>query len=119
MASVPLFEKKCAVKTGKLAETFGELSLVFVVIEIRNVNDPGGLLADGFYDARMSMAKRVDPQPGNEIKILLAFEVVKEDTFAALKRYWITVISGEKKALFKIGNLIEAGHASIVKRMKQ
>ncbi len=62
------------------------------------------------------MAQRVHTEPGHEVEILLAFEVVEENTFAALKADGITVVGGEKKALFKIGDLIEAGHGLIVKR---
>ncbi len=105
-----------AIEARELAQALGQLSLVFVVIEIRNVNDPGRLLADGLHDARMSMAQRVHSEPGDEVEILLAFEVVEENTFAALKANGITVVGGEKKAFFKIGDLIEAGHGLIVKR---
>src|SRR5258708_23627867 len=64
----------------------------------------------------MSMPQRVHTQPGHEVEILLAFEVVEKNTFAALKANGIPVVGGEKKALFKIGDLIEAGHGLIVKR---
>src|SRR6202521_1898431 len=64
----------------------------------------------------MSVPKRVYSEPGHEVEILLAFEVVEENTFAALKGDGIAVVGGEKKALFKIGDLIEAGHGLIVKR---
>src|SRR5258708_35312194 len=64
----------------------------------------------------MSMPQRVHTQPGHEVEILLAFEVVEKNTFAALKANGIPVVGGEKKALFKIGDLIEAGHGVIVKR---
>src|ERR1017187_933350 len=89
-----------AVEAGKLAQTLGQLSLIFVVIEIRYVNDPGGLLADGFHDAWMSMSERVHPEAGHEIEILLTFEVVEENTFAALKADGIAVVGREEKALF-------------------
>src|SRR5580704_12410686 len=65
----------------------------------------------------MSMAQRVDAQSGYEVEILLAFEVVEEDTFAALKAYWITVVGGEKETLFEIDDLFEAGHGLIVNPM--
>src|SRR5260370_40637171 len=64
----------------------------------------------------MSMAQRVHTQSGHEVEILLAFEVVEESTFAALKGNGIAVVGWEKEALFKIGDLIEAGHGLIVKR---
>src|SRR5258707_13301054 len=64
----------------------------------------------------MSMAQRVHTQPGHEVEILLAVEVVEENTFAALKANGIAVVGGEKKALFKIGDLREAGQGLIVKR---
>ena len=105
-----------AIEARNLAQALGQLSLVFVVIKIRNVNHPRRLLADGLHDARMSMAQRVYSEPGHEVEILLAFEVVEKDTFAALKGNGITVVGGEKKALFNIGDLIEAGHGLIVKR---
>src|ERR1039457_2533488 len=106
--------EKDAIETRKLAQTLGELSLILVVIEIRNMNDPGRLLANGFHDPRMRMSQRIHTQPGHKVEILLAFEVVEENTFAALEGYRIAVVGGEKKASFKIGNLIEAGHVVIV-----
>src|SRR5208282_913034 len=83
-------------------------------IEIREMNDPGRLLADGLHDARMTMTERVYPQPRHEVEILLAFEVVKENTLPALKAHGIAVIGREKKALFKADDLVEAGHGFIV-----
>jgi hypothetical protein len=62
------------------------------------------------------MPEGVHPQPGHEVEILLALEVIEKNTFAALKAHGITVVGGEEKALFKIGNLIEAGHGFIVER---
>ena len=38
--------EKNAIKSRKLAQPLGKLSLIFVVVEIRKVNDPGGLFAD-------------------------------------------------------------------------
>jgi hypothetical protein len=62
------------------------------------------------------MAQRVHSEPGHEVEILPAFEVVEENTSPALKAHGIAVVGREKKALFKIGDLIEAGHGLIVKR---
>ncbi len=80
------------------------------------MNDPGRLLPDGLHDARVGMPEGVHPQSGHEVEVLLALEVIEKNTFAALKAHRITVVGGEKKALFKIGNLIEAGHGFIVER---
>src|SRR5258708_15740335 len=64
----------------------------------------------------MSMPQRVHTQPGHEVEILPAFEVVEKNTFAAVKANGIPVVGGEKKAFFKIRDLIESGHGLIVKR---
>ncbi len=108
-----------AIETRKLAQALGQLSLIFVVIKIRQVNDAGGLLADGLHDARMRMTQSIHTQAGNEVEILFAFEVVEKNTFAALEAYRIAVVGGEKKTLFKINDLIEAGHIFIVERERR
>jgi hypothetical protein len=64
------------------------------------------------------MPEGVHPQPGHEVEILFALEVVEENTLAALKAHGISVVGGEKKTLFKIGDLIEAGHGLIVERTR-
>src|SRR5450759_5530196 len=51
-----------------------------------------------------------------EGKILLALEVVEENALPALKAHGISVIGREKKAFFKIGDLVEARHGFIVER---
>src|SRR5258708_20264661 len=63
----------------------------------------------------MRMPQRVHTQRGHEVEILLPFEVVEKNTFAALKANGIPVVGGEKKALFKIGDLIGAGRGVIAK----
>jgi hypothetical protein len=80
------------------------------------MNDPGRLLADGLDNARMSMTKGVHSQPGHEVEILLALEVIEKNALPALKAHGIAVIGREKKAFFKIGNLVEARHGFIVER---
>ncbi len=67
-----------------------------------------------FHDARMSMAERVHAETGYEVEILLAFEVVEENTFAALEGNGITIVGGEKKALFEIDDLFQARHTLIL-----
>ena len=47
--------EKDAIQTRKLAQTLSQLSLIFVVVEIREMNDPGHLLANGLHDPRMSV----------------------------------------------------------------
>jgi len=45
----------------------------------------------------MSMAERVHAQSGYEVEILFAFEVVEENTFAALEGHGITIVGGRRK----------------------
>jgi hypothetical protein len=59
----------------------------------------------------MSITERIHAQPRHKVEILLAFEVVEENAFPALKANGIAIVGGEKKALFEIGDLIEARHA--------
>ena len=107
--------KEDAIEARELAQALGQLSLIFVVIEIRNVNKPGRLLADGLDDTRMSMAQGIHAQSGYEVEILLTFEVVEENAFAAFESNRIPVVGREEKTLFEIGDLIETGHGFIVK----
>jgi hypothetical protein len=51
--------------------------------------------------------------------ILLTLEVKKENALSTLKANWIPVIGREKKPLFKLDGLIEAGHELIVERRPQ
>ncbi len=116
IASVPLFEKKTRSRPESWQRRSASLPLIFVVIEIRHVNDAGRLLADRLHDPRMRMAEGVHAQPGHKVEILFAFEVIEENTFAALEGYGITIVGGEKKALFEIDDLFEARHGLILER---
>src|SRR5271169_7163337 len=102
--------KKHAIEAGKLAETLGKPSLVFVVVEIRDVNQLRRLIANRLHDSRMRVAERVHAQSGNEVQIFPALEVVQENALPALKGDWVTVVGRKKKALFEIGNLLQIRH---------
>src|SRR5271163_751164 len=106
--------KEDAIQARQLAEAFRQQSLIFVVIEIRKMNDAARLLPNRLHDTRMSMSQRVHSQPGHKVEILLAFEVVEKDSFAALEGNGIAIVGIKKKTLFKIGNLFQAGHGLIV-----
>ena len=51
-----------AIETRKLAQALGQLSLIFVVIKIRQVNDAGGLLADNLQDGGRAEVELVEQE---------------------------------------------------------
>jgi len=93
-----------------LAQALGELSLIFVVVQIGKVNDAGNLLTDDLHNPRMRMPERVYAQSSNKIEVLSTLEVIQENALPALKGNRIAIVGWEKKASFEIGNFIEAGH---------
>src|ERR1700704_518667 len=107
--------KEGAIESRKLAQPLRQLPLVLVVVEIRKVNGPPRLLPNGLNDARMSVSQSIHTQPGDEVQILFALKVEKENTFAPLKGNWVPIVCGKEIASLKFSDLIEAGHTSIVK----
>ena len=81
------------------------------------MDELGCLLSDRLYNSRMRVTERVHAQACYEIEILLPVEIVEVYSFPFFKRDGITVVGRQKIALLKFGNLFEAGHTRIVKRI--
>ena len=56
------------------------------------------------------MAEGIHAQAGNEIEILLALEVIQENSLSFFKGNGISVVGGQEIALLKIDDLFQAGH---------
>jgi len=84
--------KKHAVHAGEFAKLLGEEALIFVVVQVRNVNQAGSLLADGFHDARMCVSESVDAEARDEIEVFLALKIKKKNALAALEGDWIAIV---------------------------
>ena len=74
------------------------------------MDDLGSLIANRLYDPGMRMAKRIDPEPRNEIEVLVSLKIEDEDTFSFFKSDGIAIVGGKKIAFFEFDNLILAGH---------
>ncbi len=108
----PAVGEEHAIKTGERGQFLGEFSLILVAIQIRDMDQAGGLLANGFHDARVRVAQRIHSQAGNEVEILLALDVVQENSLAAFEGDRVAVIGLEKITALKVGDLFEVWHGN-------
>src|SRR5690348_7952483 len=83
--SAGITEESPLQSTG-LREPFRKRPLVFVVVEIRSVEEQRGLLANHFRDAWMRVSQRVYADAGDHVQIALAIRVVNIGTFPAMQR---------------------------------
>ena len=98
-----------AVQSGLGAELLGQQSLVLVVVQVGNVDDLRRLLADDLHDARMGVAQRVDAQPGEEVEVALALDVINVHAFAAGDGDGIAGIGVQQIFLFAFDNFLIGG----------
>ena len=87
--------KKRSRHAGELAKFFCQLSLIFVVVKIGNVDELRGLPANDFHYARMRMTQGIYAQSAQQIEIAAAIVVPDKDAFAALDSQWIAIVSGQ------------------------
>ena len=66
------------------------------------MNGAGCLLADRLHDSGMSVAERIHSEAGDEVEVLLAVEVEKEDSLAALDDQGVAVVGLEQKLFFTL-----------------
>jgi len=103
----PAVLKKCAVQSRKLAQLLPQRSLILVVVEIRDVDQLRRLLANRLDDARMRVPQGIHSQPGNEVEILLALDVVEKHSLAPRQHHWIAAISRQQIFPFEFRNLLK------------
>src|SRR2546421_11487173 len=96
--------EECSLKTGKPAKLLRQLALIFVVIEIREMDSSRSLLANDLHDSGMGMSQRINTQSRDKIQIASAFEIVEKNTFPARQHDRITVIGLQQKAAFALEN---------------
>ena len=104
--------EKHAIQARELDEFLGEPSLVLVAVEVRNVDQFGGLVTNRLHDSRVRVAERVDAQAGDEVEVLLPLEVEEENSFAALKGDRVAVVSLEKIAALEVDDLFKVCHGN-------
>src|SRR5581483_4609823 len=112
----PAVGKENLLHSGKQAKSFSESALVFVVVEVREMNDFGGLLTNHFHDGRMRMPERVYSQPGHKIQVLLAINVVQKNPFPPGEHDRISVVGREQEVLFTLDDLFCGCHGGLHSR---
>ncbi len=102
--------KKRAVHARGDAQLLGQQSLILVVIEVGDVDDLGCLVANHLHDAGMRVTQRIDAQPGKEVEIALALDVINVHALAARDGQRIAGIGVQQILLFPIDNLLVGRH---------
>jgi hypothetical protein len=102
--------KEGAVQAGEGAEFFGEKSLIFVVVEIRQVDGARRLIADGLHDSRVGMAERIHSQAGYEVQIFFAIDIEEKDALATFDDQRVAVVSLEQKLFLALNDFFGGGH---------
>ena len=92
-------------KAAHLRDAFGERSLVFVVEEIRSMDQARSLFLNGGDDARMVLSERIDADAGDEIEIALAVDVPHVRSVAAHKNERMAGIVLQEIAGLKRGDV--------------
>ena len=106
MASVPLLEKKARSSPDLTQSSCGEQALVLVVVKVGEVDDLRRLFADDPHDARVGVAERVDAQPGEQVEIAFALDVIQVDAFAARHGDRIASVGVEQVFLFAFNDFL-------------
>src|SRR5437016_7927966 len=106
----PAVREENTLKTRQSAQLLSEAPLIFVVVEVGDVDELCGLVADGLDDTRVGVADRIDAQAGDEIQIAAPIQVKQKDAFPASKSYRITIVGLKKAAAFKFDDFFEASH---------
>ena len=65
------------------------------------------LLADDLYDSRVGMAQRVDSNPGDEVQVAAAFQVINKNALAARDGQGITVVNGDQVPALELDDFSE------------
>ena len=83
-----------AVEAGDLAQALGQFAGVLVIVEIRGVEEQGGLLLNHLGDARVGVAEGVDADAAEQVEILAVIETVEVAALAASQRQRVTGVGG-------------------------
>ena len=70
------------------------------------MDDLRRLLANDLHDARVSVAQRVDAQPGEEVEVAFALDVINVHAFAARDGERIAGVGVQQIFLFPFDNLL-------------
>src|SRR5208282_351991 len=92
----PAVLKKSAVQSRKLAQLLRQRTLIFVIVEIRNMHQLRRLLANRLHNPRMRMPQRIHSQPRNKVEIARSFSVIKKHALAPAEHDGITVVSPQQ-----------------------
>jgi hypothetical protein len=93
-----------------LAQFFCQLALILVVVEVRDVDQAGSLLANGLHNPGMSMAQGIHPQTGYEVEVSLALKVEKKHALATFEGYWVAVVGLKQILLLAFDNRLKVFH---------
>ena len=102
--------EKGAIQSRLRAELLRQQSLIFVVVEVGDVDDFRRLLADGLDDAGMGMAQGIDAQPGEEVEIAPAINVVNVNSLSARNGKWVAGVGVQQVFLLKRYNFFISKH---------
>src|SRR5438094_3726552 len=91
--------EKGAVKSRTFREALRQFCLVFVIEEIRSVNQLPCLLLENLLDRWMSVAQRIHADSAEEIQIALAGRIPEIYSATASEQHFLPVISWEQQFL--------------------
>jgi hypothetical protein len=78
--------EKAAIGERELRQHVGQFDLGLNVVEVGDVQQGTGLLADGFHDSRVTVAQVIDAQPRQKVVIHLTVGIPDPHPFAAHQR---------------------------------
>src|SRR5713101_22857 len=96
--------EESAVEAGDFREPLRQLRLIFVIEQVRSVNQLPCLLFQDFLDSRMRVAQRIHPDAAEEIQITFPGRVPKIDSATAGEEYLVPVVSRQQQLLFRANN---------------
>ncbi len=94
-------------QSADLGQTFGQASLILVIVEIGGVQQQGGLLADRFHQTRMRMPQRINADARQQIQVALSGQIINVTAAAMMQREWIACIVLQKILALERPDLIE------------
>ena len=98
--------EECAVQPRLAAKFLGQQPLVLVVVQVREVDDLRRLVADDLHDARMGVSERIDTQPGEEVEVPFALDVVNVHALAPRDGNRIARVGVQQVFLLSFDNLL-------------
>src|SRR3954470_4444919 len=107
--------EKCAIEPRDFHQPLRQIGLVFVVEEVRCVNQLPGLLLKHLLNCRMSMPERIHANAAEEIEIAFAFRIPQINSAPAREEDFLAVIGWQQQFLLvpHYGNQIHAPMTSV------